>query len=415
MITVIGLGFVGLTTALGFSYKNQIVYGFDIDKEKVESIKARNIPFHEPCLEGVLRLVSGKNFFIVEDLKEAIKKSKVVFYCVGTPSNEDGSADLSYLFKAIEDTLKETRKDGFKVLVIKSTIPPSTAKDIIKPFIESLGFEVGRDIGLANNPEFLREGYSWEDFIKPDKIVLGLCDERTGIILEDLYKSFNAPIYKFSLNTAEFTKYLSNTTLSTMISFSNEMSMIADAVGDIDIKASFKVLHLDKRWSGAPAGITSYIYPGCGFGGYCLPKDTQALCMLAASKNYAPQIIRGVLDINRKIKEHIVKKIEKKVNKDEWIGILGLSFKPNSDDVRETPAKDVIQILMDRGYNKIIAYDPVANENFKKRYNFPLEYATCIDEVLKRANQILILTAWDEFKNNAGLSRDNVFDFRYIL
>ena len=415
MIAVIGLGFVGLTTGLGFSNKGYKVYGFDIDRDRLTSIENSKVPFHEPFLKNAIRKNINQRFFIAKDIKEAVDNSRIIFYCVGTPCNKDGSADLKYLLRSICDTLKCVEKGDFKLLVIKSTIPPSTTEKVLRPYIENLGFKIGHDIGLANNPEFLREGHAWEDFIKPDRIVIGCADKKSGAILERLYRPFNAPVLKFSMNTAEFIKYLSNTLLANLISFSNEMSMIADTIGNIDIKSSFKALHLDKRWYGRPAQMTTYVYPGCGFGGYCLPKDTEALCVLARRKGYQPLILKNILDVNRNIKKYINDKICRAVKKDEYIGILGLSFKPNSDDVRNTPAKDIIKLLLKRGYYKIIAYDPAASENFKEQHDIPIEYADCMKEVLKKSDNILILTAWDEFRKNKALRRKNVFDLRYML
>lgn len=417
MITVIGLGFVGLTTGLGFSNKGYKVFGFDIDKKKINCIKNNRIPFFEPYLEEELKKNINKNFIIIDDLKQGVSNSKVIFYCVGTPCNNDGSTDLSYIFSALKSTLKiiQNEKD-YKVLVIKSTIPPSTTKEKIKVFIENSGFKVGEDIGLTNNPEFLREGYAWYDFINPDRIVIGTEDKKSGDILEDIYKPFNAPIFKVSFNTAEFIKYLSNTLLSTLISFSNEMSIIAYTIGDINVQESFKILHLDKRWNGNPAHMTSYVYPGCGFGGYCLPKDTKALLVQSSDKGYSPYILKSVLETNKKIKKYLIDKVIRIINKDEYIGILGLSFKPNSDDVRETPAKDIIKMLLDKGYNNIIAYDPIAVENFRKEYNFPIEYSNTLIDVVKKSAYLIILTAWKEFKNNKDLIyKKNVWDFRYFM
>ena len=409
-----GLGFVGLTTALGFSSKGYKVYGYDIDKKRLNALKKCRIPFYEPHLNKVLKENINKNFFVDGLLKRAVADSRAIFYCVGTPNKKNG-VDLAHLFKAIKMTLNEMEKGAYKVLVIKSTVPPSTTKEKIKPFIEHSGFKVGKDVGLVSNPEFLREGYAWKDFISPDRVIIGQDDVRAGAIVADLYKPYKTNIFKVSLNTAEFIKYLSNALLSSMISFSNEMSMIADAIGDIEIPRSFKILHLDKRWSGNPASMTAYVYPGCGFGGYCLPKDIRALYSQAVAKGYSASILKDVVNMNQRIKRFVVARIMEAVNKKEYIGILGLSFKPNSDDVRETPARDIIEMLLAKGC-KIIAYDPLAMQNFKKTYNLKIKYANSISEVAKRAEYIVILTAWEEFKKRkALLSGKRVFDFRYYI
>ena len=415
MITVIGLGFVGLTTALGFSDKGYRVYGYDINEKKKDQLRKGEIPFYEPYLNGKLKQHLNKGFTIVDDLQEAVINSQVIFLCVGTPSKADGSADLGYIFDAINSLTGYITKPEFKVLVVKSTIPPSTTSERIKPYLEQLGFKVGIDIGLTNNPEFLREGYAWEDFMNPDRIVIGQEDEKSGQIVETIYHPFNAPIYRVTLNTAEYIKYLSNTLLATLISFANEQSLIAKSIGEIDIKNAFKVLHLDRRWFGSPANMTSYAFPGCGFGGYCLPKDTMALVSQSLKNSYTPELLRSVLKVNETIKEFVVCDVVSKAEENEYIGILGLAFKPNSNDIRDTPAKAIIQGLLQKGYKNIIAYDPMANEEFKEAYGLPIEYAPNLPSLLSRVDHVVIVTAWDEFiKNEESIKKKNVIDYRYI-
>ncbi|MGF6952930.1 UDPglucose 6-dehydrogenase [Neobacillus sp. B4I6] len=415
MITVIGLGFVGLTTALGLSEKGYYVYGFDIDQKKKDQLRNGKIPFYEPNLNEKLNKHLNNDFTITDDLQEAVINSEVIFLCVGTPSKTDGSADLGYILEAIKNVAGYIKKPEFKVLVVKSTIPPSTTSERIKPYLENLGFKVGVEIGLTNNPEFLREGYAWDDFMNPDRIVIGQDDDKSGQIVETIYQTFNAPIYRVSLNTAEFIKYLSNTMLATLISFANEQSLIARSIGNIDIKKAFQVLHLDRRWSGAPANMSSYVFPGCGFGGYCLPKDTMALVSQSLKNSYTPELLTSTLKVNEAIKEFVVSDVERKVEKNENIGILGLAFKPNSNDIRDTPAKAIIQGLLQKGYNNIIAYDPMANEEFKEVYGFPIQYSPNLSSLLSMANHVVILTAWDEFiKSEESIKKKNVFDYRYI-
>lgn len=416
MITIIGLGSVGLTTALGFCHAGFKVFGYDIDQKKVGAINDKNIPFLEPELNKKLKQHLNKNFTITNNLKEAVKRSRVIFICVGTPNNNRGETDLSYILKAIDSVLKEINKNNYKVLVIKSTVPPSITKHVLQPYIQNKGYNIGIDIGLANNPEFLREGYAWQDFIKPDRIVIGTSDNKSEKILKNIYKKFSAPIYRVSLNTGEFIKYLSNTFLSTMISYANEMSMIAYTIGDINIPLSFKILHRDKRWYGNPAKMQSYIYPGCGFGGYCLPKDTQAICSQSMQKGYTPLLLKDVLKINKNIKKFLINKIIKDVNKKKNIVLLGLAFKPKSDDVRETPSEEIIKILLKKGYKNIIAYDPVAIDNFRNSYDYPIKYIYTLSKAIKMADHLVILTAWEEFKKNKRLFKNkHIYDFRYIL
>ena len=293
MITILGLGFVGLTTGLGFAKKGFKTYGIDINTERLNMLKKHEIPFYEPHLKEVLQETIGKSFFLDVSFEEAIKNSEAIFICVGTPAAADGSADLKYILSAIDQIL-EVDDDKFKVIITKSTVPPSTVSKKIIPYVKEKELEYKRDVGFASNPEFLREGFCWEDFIEPDRIVLGVEDDKSKAILDKVYKPFHAPIHYVSYNSAEYIKYLSNTLLSTLISYSNEMSMIADSIGDIDVPKAFRILHEDKRWSGNPAGMASYVYPGCGYGGYCLPKDTSALNSIARENGVNTQILSGI-------------------------------------------------------------------------------------------------------------------------
>lgn len=403
MVTVFGLGFVGLTTALGFANKGFKVFGIDVNKERSAQIAKGDLPFFEPHMDKALSENLNKNFFVIDDVKIAMKESKYIFYCVGTPYGENGAADLSYLFKAIDTSVKSIDDDTFRIMIVKSTVPPSTTLERVLPHIK----ECKANIGLANNPEFLREGYCWDDFINADRIVLGCADSKSEQMLRELYAPFNAPIVVVSYNTAEFIKYLSNTLLATMISYSNEMAFIADSIGNIDVKNAFKTLHMDKRWGGC--NMTSYVYPGCGYGGYCLPKDTKALLSQSMQKGYSPEILRHVIVTNDSMPNKIADKIIKNVNKDESIGILGLSFKPNSDDVRDTPAAKIIKELINRGYCNIVAHDPIAIQEFKKHYDFDIKYCDSLDDI--HADVMVITTAWKDYAHLKG----KIIDCRYCL
>ncbi|MDF2546539.1 MAG: putative UDP-glucose 6-dehydrogenase [Anaerosolibacter sp.] len=418
MIGIIGLGFVGLTTALGLAEMtgNQ-VWGFEKDKEKRSIIASKNIPFFEPGLIEPLGKHLGKTFHLASSIEEVVQKSSIIFYCVGTPTGEEGHADLSILHGAIIETLSHIVSDDYKVLVIKSTVPPSTTASDIVTLIRSLGFEPGLNIGLVNNPEFLREGFSWEDFTAPDRIVIGEFDDKSGSMVAELYLSFNAPVFRVSLNTGEFIKYLSNTLLSTLISYANEMSIIADRIGEIDIKDAFSILHMDKRWYGTPGNMSTYVYPGCGFGGYCLPKDTAALRSRSRFAGYEPKVLNAVIDTNSIIKQHIIDKIRDTIkDRTSTIGILGLSFKPGSDDVRDTPAAYIIKGLLAEGFTNIIAHDPMAIDEFKKNYSFDIHYETSLDVVINCCEALIITTAWNEYRESAEKIMSKLhFDGRYCL
>ncbi len=417
MVTVFGLGFVGLTTALGFAHLGVDVYGIDVDETRKETLRKGELPFLEPHMDEVLKKHLGRNFFVTDDVNDAISKSDYVFYCVGTPYGKDGCADLKYLFSAIDTTIEAVKNtntaDRRRVLVTKSTIPPSTTSEKVYPYVKAKG-DVAANIGVANNPEFLREGHCWDDFIGADRIVLGCNDKISEEILRKLYAPMNIPIIAVSHSTGEFIKYLSNTLLATMISYSNEMSEVADAIGGIDVADAFKILHMDKRWNNC--NMTSYVYPGCGYGGYCLPKDTAALLAQAEAKGYEPKILKNVIEMNTNRPDSIASKIAKEISPDSIIGILGLSFKPESDDVRDTPAHKIIKALNGLGFNRIVAYDPVAIDEFRKHYpDAEVNYLDSAKEAYEKADVLAIVTAWTEFKDVPTFGEKPIFDLRYMF
>lgn len=415
VVTVIGLGFVGLTTALGFAEYGHKVYGVESNNDRLATIAKGIRPFFEPGLDKALAQHLNKKFFLCQSASKAVEESNCIYYCVGTPYGSNGEADLTYLYEALQQTLDVLTDNKFRVLVIKSTIPPSTTKNKVLPFIEKYGVKIGETLGVANNPEFLREGYCWEDFIHADRIVLGISDQRSKNILCSLYEKSSAPIFCVSFNTGEFIKYLSNTLLATLISYSNEMSLIADAIGDIDIAKAFRILHMDKRWGGC--AMSSYAYPGCGYGGYCLPKDTNALYAIAQTAGYEAKILRQVIDVNETMPITIVKRIFNQISADVYsvIGVLGLSFKPQSDDVRDTPSAKIINELLKEGFSNIVVYDPMAMNEFKTHYDFPIYYAESYEETINKADFFIILTAWEEFLDIREKTSKPVIDCRFML
>ena len=432
VVTVFGLGFVGLTTALGFAETGCKVLGIDVDEERKKSLRNGIIPFHEPHMEAVLRKHLGNSFYVTDELEKAIRESTYVFYCVGTPYGADGSADLTYLFSAIDSTLEAIHDEKFRVLVTKSTIPPSTTAEKILPYVKkSCG--KAKFVGVANNPEFLREGHCWEDFTKADRIVLGINDEKSKALLTELYEPMGIPIKCVSHSTGEFIKYLSNTLLAALISYSNEMAEAAEAFGGIDVAEAFRILHMDKRWNNC--SMTSYVYPGCGYGGYCLPKDTCAFYTQAEAKGFDAQILGQVIRTNterpRQIAEQIGRYLNNCIQQQEneendcpagerrspgTIGILGLSFKPESDDVRDTPAVKIIQELKKLGYQDIIAYDPIAMNVFQQKYpDIAIGYAESLAKAYDESDILAIVTAWEEFRIVPALGKKKVIDCRYLL
>ncbi|APH15172.1 UDP-glucose/GDP-mannose dehydrogenase family protein [Clostridium botulinum] len=414
-ITVFGLGFVGLTTALAFAEKGNKVYGYDINSERSKLIENGKLPFVEPGLDSALTKHINKNFTVVNNIEIAVKESDFIFLCVGTPCKENGEADLKYIYSVI-DMISSYLNDGkYKVVVIKSTVPPSTTSERVMSYLEEKGLKVSEKFSVANNPEFLREGYCWDDMMNSDRIVCGVSDKKGQEMLSLLYENFNTPFFAVSLNTGEFIKYLSNTLLATMISYSNEMSKVADVIGDIQIKEAFKILHMDKRWK--TENMSSYVYPGCGYGGYCLPKDTEAMYQKSTLKGYEPMILKNVISINNSMPDFMADKIMKVISKEDKIGILGLSFKPGSDDVRDSSSAKIIRILIDKGYKNILAYDPIANIAFREKYKFnEINYCNDIDSVCNDSDILVLATAWDEFKNiKKEYPNKKIIDCRYFL
>lgn len=415
-VAVIGLGFVGLTTALGFARKGFTVRGFDAAERITRSLRAGKLLFHEPHLPEELRAQAGKRFIICDSLAETVADADVIFYCVGTPQSRSGAADVSFLQRAVNDTLKALPPGRKPVLVIKSTVPPGTTARSIVPLLARAGRKIGRNIGLANNPEFLREGVAWEDFIQPDRVVIGAGDDLSFDAVAKLYEPFRTRVCRVTPSTAEFIKSVSNALLATLVSFANETSMVADAIGDIDLKAAFQTLHLDRRWSGEPAKMTSYLFPGCGFGGYCLPKDIAALQYSARAAGVKADVLKGVISANDAIARHFAEKIVRATKAHTCIGILGLSFKPGSDDVRETPAARIVELLLKHGRKNIVAYDPMSNESYRRVYQHPIKYVDSLTRAIKLADAIVVLTAWPEFRAAKGrFAGKPVLDGRYCL
>jgi len=393
-ISIIGSGYVGLCTAVGFASKGHEVICVDIDEEKVKKINNSETPIFEENLENMLKdAISKKLLYATTNINDAIINSDISFITVGTPSMLNGDMSLEYIKKASEDignTLE--KKNSYHVIVVKSTVLPETTEKIIIPIIEKdSGKIVGRNFGICMNPEFLREGKAISDFINPDRIVIGEYDKKTGDILEKLYKDFDSPIIRTSLKTAEMIKYASNAFLATKISFINEIGNICKKLG-IDTNEVAKAMGLDKRIS------PHFLESGIGFGGSCFPKDVSALINKAKKINYESKLLETVIDINRNQPEKIVEILLKKMDiKGKKIAVLGLAFKPKTDDIRDSPAISVINSLMNKGA-KIYAYDPKAELNAKKIIP-DINYCKSIGEALDNSDACLILTDWPEFKS----------------
>ena len=385
-IGIVGLGYVGLITGVGFASLGNKVFGIDVDEKKIEKINNGESPIYEKDLESKLKEIK-ENFTATTKIEE-LRDCEIIFICVGTPSKEDGSIDLKYIKQAAEDISKIL--DSYKVIVVKSTVIPGTTESLIK----ILGKKVGRDFGLAMNPEFLKEGSALKDFFEPDRIVVGSYDEKTKEILEELYKDFNCPKIFTNIKTAEMIKYASNAFLATKISFINEIGNICKKLG-IDVYDVAEGMGYDKRIG------REFLNAGIGFGGSCFPKDVKALIAKAKEIGYDPKLLQEVIEINEKQPFKKIEIVKKKVSnlKNKKIALLGLTFKPHTDDIRESRAIPIIQKLIEE--DAIIhAYDPKGIENTKLIFpeNEKLRYIEDPQEAIDKSDIVLLLTEWPHFR-----------------
>lgn len=411
-VAVIGTGYVGLVSGVCLAEKGCKVICVDVDQQKIDSINRGCAPIHEKGLEELLQKNIGQKLIASLDLYRAIQDSDVSIIAVGTPFDGD-EIDLSYIKKSATQIGKALKhKKNYHVVVVKSTVVPGTTEDIVLPILEtSSGKVAGVDFGLGMNPEFLREGEAVEDFMSPDRIVLGGIDGESLRIMTSLYTSFrNVDILKTNCRTAEMIKYTSNSLLATMISFSNEIANLCSTVGNIDVLDVMRGVHLDKRISPIlPEGsrivpaFTSYLEAGCGFGGSCFPKDVKALIAFGAKKNNPMRLLEAVIEINNNQPAKILEILLKHINvlKGVWISVLGLAFKPGTDDIRESPSIKVLHDLVKQGAY-IKAYDPVAvNEAKKVLDNGSIFFCKTLDEALTDVEAVLIMTRWDIFSSIA--------------
>ena len=399
-IGIIGLGYVGLITGVGFASLGNKVIGVDLEKEKVEMINRGEAPIYEKGLEEKLKEVKD-NLTATSSIEE-LKDCELIFICVGTPSREDGSMDMKYIENAAGDI--SSILDNYKLIIVKSTVVPGTTESLI-PVLEKNGKKIGEDFGLAMTPEFLKEGCALEDFFKPDRIVIGFYDEKSKEILDRLYKDFDCPKLYTNLKTAEMIKYASNSFLATKVSFINEIGNICKKLG-INTYEVADGMGYDDRIE------RKFLNAGVGFGGSCFPKDVNALIAKADEIGEESKLLKEVMGLNERQPLKLIELLKKHVPdlKEKNVGILGLAFKSETDDVRESRAIPVVRKLLEEGAS-VKAYDPKAIENFKK--HFPdLKY--CSAEEVLDSDAILILTDWDKFKN-LDYSGKVVIDGRRLL
>ena len=390
-IAVIGTGYVGLVTGACFAEFGVDVTCVDVDIEKVDKLKRGVIPIYEPGLDKIVeKNVAAGRLQFTTDIKSAVEQALVVFMAVGTPPQDDGSPDMSYYRQAAKDVAGAM--NGYKVLVTKSTDPVGTG-EWLRQFVAA-NRPIESDFGVASNPEFLREGAAIEDFMRPDRVVIGSNEARAIDVMKDLYRPLfliETPIVITSLEAAELIKYAANAFLATKITFINEIANLCDAIG-CDVHDVARGMGMDNRIG------RKFLHPGPGYGGSCFPKDTRALTTVADKFGVETRIVDAVVEANERQREAMIPKIEKLVGdlNGKTIGILGLSFKPETDDMRESPAIDIINELIKRGA-KVKAYDPVAM-NEARHYLPEIDYAADEYDAINGADAMVIVTEWNQFR-----------------
>jgi len=413
-IAVVGTGYVGLVAGTCFAESGNNVVCLDIDESKVKKLKDGVVPIYEPGLEELLRrnVRDGRLTFSTK-YEEGIPGAQVVFIAVGTPPGEDGGADLKYVLAAARSIGKHLT--GYTVIVDKSTVPVGTAAKVR----EEIRGVTKQEFDVVSNPEFLKEGAAIDDFLKPDRVVIGTDSKRAAEVMDEVYGPFvrtGNPILHMDIASAELTKYAANAMLATRISFMNEIANICSKVGaNIDAV---------RRGIGSDARIGSrFLFAGIGYGGSCFPKDVQAIVRTAAEKGYDFRILKAVEEVNEKQKSVLVEKIQARFGKDlkgKRFAMWGLAFKPNTDDMREAPSVVVIEGLLDAGA-KVTAFDPEATAECKKHHlGDRIEYAEMPMAALEGADALVLVTEWNEFRRpdfdavKAALKTPVIFDGRNI-
>jgi UDPglucose 6-dehydrogenase len=395
-VAIVGSGYVGLVTGTCFAEVGIEVMCVDIDAKKIENLKKGIIPIYEPGLEEMVhRNMKKGRLQFTTDISEALEDCEVLFTAVGTPPGKDGSADLQYVLSVARDCGKNMK--DYLLIVTKSTVPVGTAlkvKQALQEELDKRGVNIQFDV--ASNPEFLKEGAAIEDFLKPDRIVVGLDSQRAEDLMKSLYKPFTLnghPVIFMDITSAEMTKYAANAMLATKISFMNDIANLCEIVG-ADINMVRKGIGSDSRIG------NKFIYPGIGYGGSCFPKDVKALIHTAEEFNYELRVLKAVEAVNLDQKSVLFNKILKYYNgdiKDKTIAMWGLSFKPQTDDMREAPSLVIIKKLIEAGA-KVKAYDPVAMKEAKHMLGESITFSEDQYEALIDADCLLLITEWPEFK-----------------
>jgi UDPglucose 6-dehydrogenase/GDP-mannose 6-dehydrogenase len=414
-VSIVGTGYVGLVTGACLAERGHDVVCVDVDPRKVEMINTARAPIHEVGLPELLTRNAGKRLSASADLAAAVAATELTFIAVGTPASE-GRIDLKYVEAAASEIGAALRsKTGRSTVIVKSTVVPGTTLGVVRRAIEAAsGKTAGEGFGLGMNPEFLTEGTAVADFSQPDRLVLGGIDVRTHEVLRELYASFDPAVPRIVTDpsTAEMIKYASNAVLATMISFSNEIARLCTAVGGVDAIEVMRGVHqaayftMRRGSERLTAPITSFLEPGCGFGGSCLPKDVTALIGQGQDKGVRLDLLQSVLDINRGQPDEILRLIGRHFAslQDVPVAVLGLAFKPDTDDVRESPAFPIIRRLKSNGA-RVTAYDPVARPADHADLT-GVTLAGSLREAVADAAIVVLVTRWAEFGQLAGLLRE---------
>ena len=399
-IAVIGTGYVGLVSGTCFAETGNIVTCVDIDEQKVKKLSSGQMTIYEPGLEKIfLRNEKEGRLFFTTSLEDGIKDAQIIFLALPTPPGGDGSADLKYVLSVAENLGKLLREDEYKVIVDKSTVPVGTADKVREVILQSAkqsGKNISESFDVVANPEFLREGVAVEDFMKPDRVIVGTSSEKAKKLMGELYGPLvrqGNPIIYMDEKSAELTKYAANSFLATKISFMNEIAKLCEMMG-ADVDMIRKGLGSDDRIG------RRFLFPGIGYGGSCFPKDVKALVKSSHLVNYDFKILEAVMEVNENQKLHLIPKIKAYFNNDmsgKKIALWGLAFKPNTDDIREAPAFVIIDELIATGAS-VIAYDPEAMNNAKKEIGNKITFAENQYDTLVDADALVIATEWSEFR-----------------
>lgn len=412
-VSIVGTGYVGLVTGACLAERGHSVVCVDVDPRKVDMINSAKAPIHENGLPELLVKHAGRGLRASNDLAAAVADSEVTFIAVGTPA-AGGKIDLQYVEKAAAEIGVALRaKPGYHTVVVKSTVIPGTTTGVVRRAVETAsGRQAGAGFGLGMNPEFLTEGTAVEDFSCPDRLVLGGIDARTHAVLQDLYRSFDADVPRIMTNptTAEMIKYASNAVLATMISFSNEIARLCSAVGDVDAIDVMRGVHQATYFTARrgteriTAGIASFLEPGCGFGGSCLPKDVTALIGQGRGYDLQLNLLQSVLDINKSQPDEVLRLIARHVPqlRDVPVTVLGIAFKPDTDDVRESPAFPIVAKLRAAGA-RVTVFDPVAV--WSAPDTAAVSVAPSFEAAVAGAEVVVLVTRWQEFSRLAEVLR----------